>query len=104
MAELKAGGLAIVIRSDDQFDIGKCVTLKRFVPKEGTALAPNRVIYKMQRANEGSWVVNGDIRICNDNGETELHGWAMFQPHELMPIDGEDFSHEGERQKELTHG
>ncbi|MBV4365896.1 hypothetical protein [Erwinia phyllosphaerae] len=89
MSELKAGGLALVIRSSKQELIGRCVTLIEL-------LSPGPFIYQGKRhifkANGVGWLCDLEEYL------------VIFRPSQLMPIDGEDFSHEGERQKELTHG
>ena len=97
MAELKAGGLALVIRGED---CGKCVTTERFIPGKSKFTAPDGENYTAAQACSG-WLCTGDV---NPKDLPELRGWALFRTENLLPIDGDDFQHEDERQKELTHG
>lgn len=81
MAELKAGGLALVygLKID-----------KRHNGKSAKLLMSE--IYKGSQV----WICEGDFDKSDHLG--------IFYPQNLMPIDGDDFQHEDERQKELTHG
>lgn len=82
MSELRVGCLALVHGLiNDVEDNGKAVTLE---VKMGTI----------------GWEVSGNVR----DKLTDEYGVALFQNKNLMPIDGEDFSHEDERQKELING
>lgn len=91
MAELKPGGLALVIKSRFPENIGKAVRTDKFIGVsepyfvscwQVTALSPMAgTIYP---AKEGD---------------------PMVAPaHALMPIDGDDFQHEDERQRGLIDG
>lgn len=91
MAELKAGGLAIVISSPVVKNVGRVVTLMRFW---GELESP----YTHEKAP--AWVVRADSpMLLPDGRESELEG--LIYSHKLMPIDGEDFQHEQDEQKSL---
>lgn len=79
MAELRAGGLAMVygLKIDKRHN-GKSAKL---LEKES---------YKGQQV----WICEGDF-------EGNL---GVFYPKNLMPIDGDEFQNEDEQPKELTHG
>lgn len=86
MSELRAGGLALVFGLiKDAHENGKSATL---ISK-----------CDVQDSEEKCWKVEGDF--IAKNGEA---GVGYFWSRNLMPIDGENFSHEDERQKELTNG
>lgn len=89
MSELRAGGLALVVRCTDQNLIGRVVTLIELLKPGCFTYEGKQYVFK---ANGAGWLCEiGD-------------GIAVFLPSSLMPIGGDDFSHEYERQKELTHG
>ena len=94
MAELKAGGLAIVISSPIAKNVGRVVELVEF---RGT-------LKSRFTGEEGpAWKVKTDTPMTLPNGmPSDLIGWIFSK--KLMPIDGDDFQYEDERQKELTHG
>lgn len=89
MSELRAGGLALVIRSTNKELIGRCVTLIEL-------LSPGPFMYQGKRhffkASGVGWLC--DLEECV----------VIFRPSQLLPIDGGDFSQDDERQKEVTHG
>ena len=89
MSELKAGGLALVIQSTVPEQVGKAVTLLQFI-------SPGDFIHNgkkyFSKASSGTW-------LCEKPDALVTH-----YPWQLMPIDGDDFSHEDERRRELTHG
>ncbi len=89
MSELRVGGLALVIRSVNQDLIGRVVTL-------------------IDLLKPGYFTHNGERHLFKANGVGWLceieEGIVIFRPSQLLPIDGGNFSHEGEREKELTHG
>lgn len=96
MSELRAGGLAIIVMSVSHENLGKVVTLIEFIGSVDKGVHKSRNdIWRIRAANSllrgfKGEVLPGEIARCPG-------AW-------LMPIDGEDFSHEDERQKELTHG
>lgn len=85
--ELKAGGLALVIKSDDASDVGKCVTLVHIVEPGQTYRSPvSDHVCRHRIEYPPAWVVTGDI----ETGPGGLYGWAVFDPKNLLPIDGDD--------------
>lgn len=85
--ELKAGGLALVIKSTDTEDVGKCVTLVQFVKVHEDFTAPDGRPCRNSNPHAG-WVVTGDV-ITSTKGIFRFHGWALFPPENLLPIDGD---------------
>lgn len=95
MAELKPGGLALVIRGED---CGKCVTTERYIQGGSSFKGPcGRMFTAADKG--GGWLCTGDIHAKD---RPELKGWAIYWAENLMPIDGDDFQHEDERKKELS--
>lgn len=99
MAELKAGGLAIIVKSRVGENVGKTVILTRHlgVMKGNT-----------MNVSHDSWEVksaNGE-KLKGYLPDGSVVSWTcVFCPSAwLLPIDGDDFQHEDERKKELTHG
>lgn len=94
MAELKAGGLAIVISSPIPKNVGRVVELVEFWG----------ILKSRYTGEEGpAWEVKTDSPMTLPNGwPSDLTG-LIFSKN-LMPIDGDDFQHEGERQRELIDG
>lgn len=89
MAELRAGGLAIIIRSLFPENVGKVVKLGAFA---GEINHPDgHGIYWRIEAISGLTGTLGRI-------ESGFNGLALAK--NLMPIDGDDFSNEDERQRE----
>lgn len=80
MAELRAGGLALVygLKIDKRHN-GKSAKLLETDNFKG-----NKV-----------WICEGDFEKSGDIG--------VFYPQNLMPIDGDDFSHEKESEKQLQN-
>ncbi|EPH7508799.1 hypothetical protein ACYCW1_004237 [Klebsiella pneumoniae] len=98
MAELRAGGLALVIASGNQNEVGKTVTLIRKVSSGEFHQFPNGNSYAMKiNTGQSMWVVSGDVSIYTSKPSG---GMSIFPAKSLMPIDGDDFSGEDERQKE----
>lgn len=104
MAELKAGGMAIIIDSCTTEEIGRCITTERLCQPGEIVLTPT--VHRARVPSEKCWMVTGNVSAGGTLGGKISHitGWAFYPPDLLMPIDGEDFQHEDERQKELTHG
>ena len=101
MAELRAGGLALVIAAENKNEIGKSVTLIRKVLSGEFHQFPNGSSYAMKtNTGESGWVVSGDVSIYKSKPSG---GMSIFPAKSLMPIDGDDFSDEGERKKEREH-
>ncbi|HCB0511197.1 TPA: hypothetical protein MYN43_003368 [Klebsiella pneumoniae] len=89
MAELRAGGLAIIIRSRFPENVGKTVRLVRFIGEVHQSTGYG--IY---------WEV---IALAGTRKRVKPGSAGMAQSKNLMPIDGDDFSNEDERQKEREH-
>lgn len=89
--ELKAGGLALIIASNDPQDIGKCVTLVQFVQPGQHFTAPDGVPCWWRADYPPAWVVSGDLSTDSaaEYDDRKFHGWAVYQPCCLMPIDGD---------------
>ncbi|HGH7464345.1 TPA: hypothetical protein ACG71I_000726 [Klebsiella pneumoniae] len=101
MAELRAGGLALVIASGNQNEVGKTVTLIRNVSNGEFHQFPNGSSYAMKTTTgQSMWVVSGDVSIYK---RKPSGGMSIFPAKSLMPIDGDDFSNEDQRQKEREH-
>ncbi|EPX4368538.1 hypothetical protein ACW0PQ_004140 [Escherichia coli] len=100
MSELRAGGIAIVIFSENKLEIGRCVELIEKVTNGYVFNFPGAGKYSWRDDTPG-WLVKGDVSIYTNEPSG---GFSYFYSDELMPIDGEDFSHEDEQQKELANG
>ncbi|WP_432782145.1 hypothetical protein [Klebsiella michiganensis] len=101
MAELRAGGMALVIASGNKNEIGKSVTLIRKVLSGEFHQFPNGSSYAMNtNTGQSMWVVSGDVSIYTSKPSG---GMSIFPSSHLMPIDGDDFSDEDEHQKAREH-
>ncbi|HBQ2671397.1 TPA: hypothetical protein L7T61_002074 [Klebsiella pneumoniae] len=92
MAELRAGGLAIIIRSRFPENVGKVVKLVTCVGKINYDLNPG-IYWEVEALSELSWTLW--------RAKPGLNGLALAK--NLMPIDGDDFSNEDQHQKEREH-
>ncbi|HHI0425211.1 hypothetical protein H8F03_11630 [Klebsiella pneumoniae] len=92
MAELRAGGLAIIIRSRFPENVGKVVKLVSCVGEINHHLERG-VYWEIEAMSE----LAGTLFLVKSG----FHGLARAKS--LMPIDGDDFSNEDERQKEREH-
>ncbi|WP_154905690.1 hypothetical protein [Klebsiella michiganensis] len=92
MAELRAGGLAIIIRSRFPENVGKVVKLVTCVGKINHDLEPG--IY---------WEVEALSELSGTLWRVKSGSNGLAQAKNLMPIDGDDFSNEDEHQKEREH-
>ena len=99
MAELRAGGMAIIIglKRDTHLN-GKCVVLQQFVKYLDEFISPVNDRIWIHDDLRNAWVVTGDV--THPGGE---YGWGSLSPANLMPINGDDFSSEGERHKEREY-
>ncbi|MDU7377866.1 MAG: hypothetical protein E7L09_05770 [Enterobacteriaceae bacterium] len=99
MAELRVGGLAIIINSRVPENIGITVRLVKHV---GVVMG-----YMMPAAYDAWEIESASGRKLSGylaDGKL-VSGPASTCPSKwLMPIDGDDFSHEREREKELING
>lgn len=105
MAELRAGGMALIIDSATPEEIGRCVSLIRLIPVNSSFTSP---VHERPSNNGGdipAWLVTGNVEAKLGKGAPLWagKGWALYPPQYLIPIDGDDFSNEDERQKELEH-
>ncbi|MBX4661171.1 hypothetical protein [Klebsiella michiganensis] len=92
MAELRAGGLAIIIRSRFPENVGKVVKLVACVGEINHLLG--RGIY---------WEIEAMSELAGTLWRVKSGSTSMAQAKSLMPIDGDDFSNEDEHQKEREH-
>lgn len=101
MAELRAGGLALVIGLKEyaRFN-GKCVQLVMMVRPGEIYKSPVTELRWRHECNNSSWVAIGDVEPVHGKEK----GWSIFNPKNLIPIDGDDFSHEREHERELING
>lgn len=104
MAELKAGCQAMIIGGFYRTNDGKSVLVVGFVPN-GSTFTWNGQAYAEPVPMGDAWLISGDlVSRDGDTGEAKRLDFALMPGKYLMPIDGDDFQHEDERQKELTHG
>lgn len=103
MAELRAGGLALVVGGHpNKVLIGRTVELVRLVATESTVKIPGQPLFWNEAP--ARWLISKDgLRVTLSNKSVVL-GFALVEPQHLVPINGDDFKHEDEQQKELTHG
>ncbi|MBT2007029.1 hypothetical protein KKZ39_17200 [Enterobacter hormaechei subsp. xiangfangensis] len=105
MSELRIGSLALIVKAyTDQSSVGKVVEIHSTTDKSGSFISPatGKVRFCPDAIFEKVYVCIGDFH--SGSAEAEETGFGLFRRVQLMPIDGEDFSHEDERQKELTNG
>lgn len=91
MAELKPGGLALIIKSRFPENIGKTVKTEKFIGVSETYYV-------------NCWEITALSLLTGTLMPVEEGDSAIAPAASLMPIDGDDFQHEDERHKELTHG
>lgn len=84
MAELRAGGLAIIIRSPFSENVGKTVSLIKFL-------------------GGGQWKLTALSDLTGTIHPVRAGDSCTGLSQNLMPIDGDDFSNEDEHQKEREH-
>jgi len=103
MAKLKPGGLALVIAGQQNaILIGHTVELVRLESAESWVRIPGQPLFFNEKP--ARWlVIKHGLNMNLSNGSV-VTGYALIFPKHLMPIDSDDFQHEDERQKELTHG
>lgn len=100
MSELRTGGLAIIIGGSTE-TVGIVVTTIEFVPA-GKTIRTEGKLFKNGGSNR--WLIHSEeICVTLTDGSTQ-NDFSFLPASMLMPIDGEDFSHEDEREKELSHG
>lgn len=100
MAELKPGGLALVIAGPQS---GACVTTEFYVrPGQNFNLPDGRKSYNGDTVH--AWFCTGRVKPRVQTKHKNLTGFALFTSEMLLPIEGDEFQHKDEQQKELTHG
>lgn len=99
MSELRAGGMAIIINGVLKKNVGKTVILRRYLG------VIKGFVYQFEKP---AWEVesaSGEIMKGILPGGYVVDTNVLSVPSDwLMPIDGENFSHEDERQEELVNG
>lgn len=101
MAELKPGGLAILIKTYVPDNTGKSVVTEFTVQPDESFKTPSGEVFT-NYSGRTCWYITGDV--WTELNDVIVRGYAFAHPEQLMPIDGDDFQHEDERHKELTHG
>lgn len=103
MAELRAGGLAIVIGAgiNSKCLIGHTVELVEFVSAVSWVSPAGQP--KFFNPGRGRWLINKPgLTMTLSNGQ-KVKSFALLLPQYLMPIGDEDFSHEKESEKNLQN-
>ncbi|VEB97321.1 Uncharacterised protein [Cedecea lapagei] len=99
MGELRVGGLAVIIQSRIQENIGATVRLlKNLGVVSGVT---ENIEFEAWQVESCS---GGNLKGYLPGGLVIKTPVVNCPAKWLMPIDGEDFSHEDEHEKELTHG
>lgn len=100
MAELRAGGLALIIGGSPE-TIGLVVVTERLVNPGGIVITPCGKRF----SNGGSlrWLIHSTELCVKLSDGTVIDDYCLIFPHMLMPIDGEDFTDELHSEKELSH-
>ncbi|MCK6836249.1 hypothetical protein L8S32_05170 [Enterobacter asburiae] len=99
MSKLRVGGLAIIIKSRIPENIGLTVRLVKYLGIVSGILDGRELeAWNVEPAS------GGEIKGIFPGGLVAKWPCVNCPANWLMPIDGEDFSHEDERQKELTNG
>lgn len=99
MANLKVGGLAIITNSRLKENIGATVRIKKYMGvMRGHVMEVELESWQVESATERQ--LQGFL----PNGMVVYWDTVNCPAKWLMPIDGDDFHHEDERQRELTHG
>ncbi|WP_024141040.1 hypothetical protein [Salmonella enterica] len=99
MGRLREGGLALIVGSNPE-TIGLVVTTVRPVVSGGVIVTPCGKRF----SNGGSfrWLIHSDQLFVKLSDGTIIDDYCLCFEQHLMPIDGEDFSHEDEREKEFS--
>lgn len=104
MSELRAGCQAMIIGGFYRTNDGKSVQVVGFVPN-GAQFTWEGAVYAEPVPMGDAWLISGDLVIRDgDTGEAKRLNFALMPGKYLMPIDGDNFRHEDELQKELTNG
>ena len=104
MSELRAGCQAMIIGGFYRTNDGKSVHVVGFVPN-GERFTWRGKVYADPVPMGDAWLITGDLTVRDGStGEARSLDFGLIPEKYLLPIDGEDFSHEDEQQKELSHG
>ncbi|EPG3492488.1 hypothetical protein MDW84_002494 [Klebsiella pneumoniae] len=90
MAELRAGGLAIIIRSRFPENVGKTVRLIKLIGFD-------------ESLGGYEWEVSALSELTGALYPAKVGDICVGLDKNLMPIDGDDFSNEDQLQKEREH-
>ncbi|MDM3050921.1 hypothetical protein OGV87_09965 [Citrobacter sp. CK183] len=90
MAQLRAGGLALIIKSQFPENVGKTVRLIKFTGFDETL-------------GGDTWELTALSWLTGTLHPVKVGGLCIGLSKNLMPIDGDDFSNEDEYQKERGH-
>lgn len=102
MADLRAGGLALVISGEYA---GCLVVTEFFVNAASYFTAPNGLTYRAGKEASG-WLCTGNVTAKPVEGTVArgcLDGFCLFAEKKLIPFGDEDFSHEKESEKQLQN-
>lgn len=99
--QFKAGDLALIVRDDDEYNLGKQVELVEFVQPGESYRAVTGVIMT-NASGVAVWACVGDVRTERGLDEPVIHeGFTQKAPYNLMPLRG-DFQPEQVRERELV--
>ena len=100
MRELRSGGLALIIAGSPE-TIGLVVVTEKMVNPGEIVITPCGKRF----SNGGSqrWLIHSEEICVKLSDGTVIDDYCLIFPHMLMPIDGEDFSDELQKEKELSH-
>ena len=103
MAELRAGCRAMIIGGFYRTNDGSSVLVEQFVPS-GIEFYYDGQKYAEPVPMGDAWLISGDI-VARDavTGEAIRLGFGLMPGRYLMPLDGDDFSHEKESEKQLQN-
>lgn len=90
MAELRAGGLALIIKSPFPENVGKAVRLIKFMGFD-------------ESLSGYAWKLTALSDLTGTLCPVKFGDLCTGLSKNLMPIDGDDFSNEDEHQKEREH-
>ena len=101
MAELRAGGMALIIDSATPEEVGRCVYTVSLIPPGGRFASPHGRPTN-NHSESVAWFITGDVKASLGDGAPIWagKGWSLYPPQYLMPIDGDDFGSEDQHQKE----
>lgn len=97
---LREGGLAIIVGGNPE-TIGLVVTTERLMPPGGIIITPQG--QRFSNGGSARWLIYSKELCVKLSDGTVIEDYCLCFAHHLMPIDGEDFSHEGERHKEVIN-